>query len=296
MHPREVTVAIPCYNAADDLREVLNSIADLTATPARVVCIDDGSNDRTVDIAQSHQNVDVVERETTGGVAATRNTALEIVETPGLAMVDPDITLPDDWLSSVTSAITEERVDVVACQTEEQVLNRADRWRQLHAPVTIYEGQVRDVPIASANVLFRVEALKAVNGWDERFELAYEDTDLCNRLLAADYSILLLDEPVCLHRKTSHWRTVVLSFYYYYKLPKSRDWEVLTPLGILLRIAGHMIALARCLKADVQTRQYDLIPISLLMLPMFIWMDLQKFQAKFRGHERTSGRLDNSEE
>lgn len=50
MKAPDVSVLLPCYNAAETLAECLNSLAEQTYEDFEVVCVDDGSTDRTPEL------------------------------------------------------------------------------------------------------------------------------------------------------------------------------------------------------------------------------------------------------
>jgi len=83
-----VSVIIPCYNQAHFLGEAINSVLDQTCSEFEVIVIDDGSTDRTVEVARQF---DVrCHQQTNQGLAAARNAGLGIAAADYLVFLDAD--------------------------------------------------------------------------------------------------------------------------------------------------------------------------------------------------------------
>lgn len=88
-----VTAVIPAYNAEATLDETLRSVRAQTHRALEILIVDDGSRDRTVEIALAHAKVDPrirLLRQTNGGVAAARNRGVDEARSALVAPVDAD--------------------------------------------------------------------------------------------------------------------------------------------------------------------------------------------------------------
>ncbi len=95
----QVTLIIPCYNAADTITETIHSALAQTV-PVRIIVIDDCSTDDSFDIvsrlADSHPRLMVHRQARNGGPGAARNAGLRLAETDWVAGLDSDdYLLPD---------------------------------------------------------------------------------------------------------------------------------------------------------------------------------------------------------
>jgi len=90
------SVVIPAFDAADTIGDALRSIAGQTVPPARVIVVDDGSNDDTAERARAFgDRLDIVViRQANAGCGAATNVGVDAVTTPMLAYLDAD----DVWL------------------------------------------------------------------------------------------------------------------------------------------------------------------------------------------------------
>ncbi|MEO8847293.1 MAG: glycosyltransferase family A protein [Casimicrobiaceae bacterium] len=90
-----VDVVIPAFNAANYLREAIESVFAQSHPVARVIVVDDGSTDPTVSIATAFgSRVEVVALEGNRGAAAARNAGIDASDSPLVAFLDAD----DRWL------------------------------------------------------------------------------------------------------------------------------------------------------------------------------------------------------
>ena len=99
-----VSVVIPAYNAENTLQRMLDSVLGQTWRAMQVILVDDGSRDRTVEIARKAAEKDrrltVIARENLG-VSSTRNAGLALCEGKYIRFVDADDTLPPDSMEQM---------------------------------------------------------------------------------------------------------------------------------------------------------------------------------------------------
>ena len=95
----DITVIVPAYQAENTLSRAIDSILAQTILPREIIVIDDGSRDRTADIAQEYVSaselcsVRLLTQENLGAGAA-RNLGLKSATQPIVAFLDAD----DEWL------------------------------------------------------------------------------------------------------------------------------------------------------------------------------------------------------
>lgn len=89
----KISVIIPIYNMERYLRECLDSVLSQTLKDIEIICIDDGSTDRSYDILQEysekHGNVIILQQENQGAGLA-RNKGIGQAEGKYLCFLDPD--------------------------------------------------------------------------------------------------------------------------------------------------------------------------------------------------------------
>ena len=89
----ELSVIIPVYNAEEYVLMCLESVLGQEGVSIQVICIDDGSSDRSVAIMEEIAQVDdrlSVYAELNGGAGAARNRGIDLAQGRFLAFIDPD--------------------------------------------------------------------------------------------------------------------------------------------------------------------------------------------------------------
>ncbi len=107
----KISVLILCYNAELYVEQCLNSILCQTCTNIQVVCIDDGSTDKTpeilADFASKDHRIQII-TQPNKGIAAARNAGLAVAYGEYITFVDADDWLEPDALEKTLGSHTED--------------------------------------------------------------------------------------------------------------------------------------------------------------------------------------------
>lgn len=124
-----VSVVIPAYNRARELRRALGSVLAQTAPPAEIIVVDDASTDRTAAVARE-MGARVVRHERNRGEGAARNSGFAAAGQPWIALLDSD----DEWLPDHLASLWSARGEHVLVATS--ALRRAEgpQRDRLHGP------------------------------------------------------------------------------------------------------------------------------------------------------------------
>lgn len=125
----KVSVIIPVYNMEKYLKCSLDSVMRQDLADMEIVCINDGSTDRSLEILNKYQEQDqrfVVINQENQGVAKTRNLGISRASGKYVAFLDPDDFLPD---SDIVSALYQaaENNDVLIAGGEFSDIDREGR-------------------------------------------------------------------------------------------------------------------------------------------------------------------------
>lgn len=96
----KVSIIIPVYNAEKYLLRCLKSIEIQTLDDYEIICIDDGSTDKSLDmlIAYSMQNCRVtVQTQSNSGAGIARNRGIDLARGVFVSFIDPDDEYPDEF-------------------------------------------------------------------------------------------------------------------------------------------------------------------------------------------------------
>jgi glycosyltransferase involved in cell wall biosynthesis len=101
----KISVAIPAYNAELYLSEALDSVLAQSCKPWEIIVVNDGSTDRTEEIALSYGDKIRYIRQANQGLAGARNTAIREATGDWVAFFDSDDVMMPDKLCLQSAAI-----------------------------------------------------------------------------------------------------------------------------------------------------------------------------------------------
>ena len=167
-----VDVVIPTFRRAEALARCLAALDRQTVAPASIQVVDDSETDR--------------------GPAYTRNLGWRRGKAPLVAFTDDDCVPSTNWVESIQRRFqansiggVEGSVTIVDMDGELSDMDPhpRDRWNRFK----------------TANMAFRRDVLEAVDGFDERYFIHREDTDLGWRVINAGYPIVWESECIVHH-------------------------------------------------------------------------------------------------
>ena len=98
-----ISVVIPCYNQARYLADAIRSVREQTHQPIECIVVDDGSTDRTSEVA-AELGARVL-HQPNGGVSAARNAGLSAARGELVVFLDADDVLLRDALARGATAL-----------------------------------------------------------------------------------------------------------------------------------------------------------------------------------------------
>lgn len=92
----KVSIIVPVYNVEKYLRKCLDSLINQTLKDIEIICINDGSTDKSLEILEEYKNRDsriILLNQENSGQSVARNRGIEIAKGEYIGFVDPD-----DWV------------------------------------------------------------------------------------------------------------------------------------------------------------------------------------------------------
>ncbi len=214
----KASVVIPVYNGAGTLAACVRALKTqtLTCSEFEIVVVDDGSTDRTADVAR-HFDVRLISQRN-GGAPAARNRGMREARGEWVAFTDADCVPSRAWLQRLLAACADRASLGAAGKTVGidshtpaarfvDLMGGLDAGRHLAHPT---------YPFApSANIVYRRDCLLEAGGFDERYT-TYDACDLHTRLRRR-YGNAFAYEPraLVLHRHRAQWGQYWRQQYFY---------------------------------------------------------------------------------
>ena len=183
-----VSVLLPVRNAQETLEETLDSLWRQTHRDFRLIAVDDGSSDRSLEILATHEVLEsrmTLLRTGGEGLVPALNKGLAEVDTPYLARIDADDIAHKDRLK-LQAAYLDQHPLVAAAGCKVRVFPRhhlLDGWRRyekwINAVISPDEHRKNifvESPLAHPSVMLRTAILRNLGGyhdppWAEDYDL-----------------------------------------------------------------------------------------------------------------------------
>ena len=186
-----VSVVVCAYNADGTLDDCLRSLETLTYPDFELILVNDGSKDRTGEIAHQNAGVRVIDTPNRG-LGAARNVGLANATGEIIAYTDADVRVDRDWLTFLVQPFLTS--DVVGSGGPNVVPDDDTPMAQCiaRAPgepthVLLDDRIAEHVP--GCNMAFRRQALLEIGGFNPIYLRAGDDVDVCWRLQARGWRI-----------------------------------------------------------------------------------------------------------
>lgn len=117
----KISVIIPVYNCEKYIHDLLETVEAQTYRNLEIICVNDGSTDRTKDILVQHKNKDsriqIIYQDNLGAGAA-RNRGLQLATGDYLSILDADDLLEKDMFHKMISSAIINDSDIVICRAD----------------------------------------------------------------------------------------------------------------------------------------------------------------------------------
>jgi len=268
-----VSVYVPAYNAERYIEESLKSVLNQSYPIDKIIVVDDGSTDRTFEIA-SRLCANVIRHDKNRGIAASRNTAVTAIGSEFVASIDADCIAERDWLKESMRHFSDLRVVGVGGRVIEKINSLCDEWRAVNLRQNRGGSEVMPVAfLAGCNTVYRKEALSRAGLYDIRFKTYHEDTEIAQRLLGNNGNILIYaPRAVVQHLKMDSLFSVMNTCWHFrHRYPPRTLKEVIA--DTLVEFC-HMVA--SILRDNINGR-LSLIPIDSVYFPFQFYFNVKYY-------------------
>lgn len=209
-----ISVVVPVHNAEATLAGTLDALLACAGADFEVIVVDDGSTDRSLDIARRYA-CRIERMPENRGPAAARNRGAAAARGAVLFFTDADVLVLPDTLAKVADVLAANPGVAAVIGSYTIATPSADfvsSFKNLVHHFTHQTSRPEAATFWAACGAVRREAFAAVGGFDERYRRAsVEDIELGYRLRGAGYRILLDPTIQVVHCKRYRFLDLVRS-------------------------------------------------------------------------------------
>lgn len=213
-----ISVVIPAYNAENSLALCLNALKKQSHRPDEIIVVDDGSRDKTAQVAQQF-GVTLI-RQTNQGPAKARNEGVAAAQGDIILFTDADCAPDETWVEKMVQPLNDPQIDSVKGVYKTRQPGAAARLVQCEFEERyqlLKKSQWIDFVDAHA-AAFRKTTFTEIGGFDPAFPQANnEDVDLSYRLADAGKKMVFAPQAVVYHQHPD-------SFKKYFRLKIGRGY------------------------------------------------------------------------
>ena len=267
-----VSVVIPAYNSEEFIGEAISSALAQTLRVSEIIVVDDGSSDRTAELAE--QSGAFVIRHEHGGISVARNAGIRAAKHEWIAFLDADDTWEPQKIEYQLAAIRRyPDVGLVSCDLSQwvhgspvsEIVSDVAGVADNDAPM-VYIPQARGAFLIdrmtynSPTMLIRRELLLSVGLFDE--QVRYVEGVECYLRVMARCPIVLIELPLVrqrLHERNTSANSVEMRLSWIKMVDRLSAEPEKYPPGAAEALArdmsGQLIPLGRTLLDDGRMRE-----------------------------------------
>jgi len=218
---QDITFIIVTYNSEKVIENTLRSLP----RDQKIMVLDNGSRDRTVEMVARYDFVEIIKNNNIGyGKAA--NIGFSRVTTPYAILLNPDVKLCVECINAMLDC-AKRHPDIGIVGARMFYYEKGIKCYE-EAYVFDQNNLCYSNWIVGALMLFKMDVLRKLGGFDENIFLFFEETDLCDKFAQAGYKLAICGDASAEHdpgtSSASSIRTVKIRAWhsawsraYYYK-------------------------------------------------------------------------------
>src|SRR3990167_10854 len=110
-----ISCIIPSYNQSQYLNSAISSALDQTVKAHEIICVDDGSADNSLAVAQSYEDLGVkVISQTNRGLPSARNSGIAVATGDFILPLDADDMLLENAIEKITEVAEQTNADIIS--------------------------------------------------------------------------------------------------------------------------------------------------------------------------------------
>lgn len=202
----KVSVIIPCFNEETFVGQAIGSLLEQTRPPEEIIIVDDGSTDRSAEVAGSFGDLVRVLNTDGHGAPRARNYGADNASGDALMFLDADDILGPNVIEILTEHLKINPAGIVACpwyrldKIKGKWVRRPRSCQPLVAEQDYLSGWLTGKYHPPCSVLWSRTAFKKTGGWDPEV-IVNQDGDLMMRALIDGIVLKITEDGEAFYRR-----------------------------------------------------------------------------------------------
>lgn len=202
----KISVIIPCYNEEQFIGQAIGSIIEQTRPADEIIVVDDGSDDRSPEIARSFGKSVNVLASGGGGAPRARNLGAEYASGNALMFFDADDVMGPHVLETLAEHLEKYPDGIAACpwfrleKVDGIWIKRPRSCPPLSDEKDYLDGWIREIYHPPCSILWSRTAYERTGGWDPQVTVN-QDGDLIMRAMADGTDLRITDRGAAYYRR-----------------------------------------------------------------------------------------------
>jgi glycosyltransferase involved in cell wall biosynthesis len=197
-----VSIIVPCYNQAQYLDEAIQSVIDQTYFNWECIIVNDGSTDRTDNVAKRWVIEDkriIYLNKKNGGLSSARNSGIKYATGVFVLPLDADDKIANNYVDlAIRSFQVDDSLKIVYSKAE-KFGGEIGAWQL--PPFSLYNLSINNMIFCTS--FFRRQDWELVGGYDEKMIYGLEDWEFWIAILKKEGNVKCLDE-VCFYYRINN--------------------------------------------------------------------------------------------
>ena len=221
----QVCFYLPVYNVEAYIRGAIEGLAAQSYPIREVLVIDDGTRDRSVEIAREYP-VRIIAHDENRGLAAARNTAFNNAGAAWVGAIDTDAVPDPDYTQLIMMELENRDPRVVGAGgplRERHTDTPADLWRAAALSQDRGPQRICHSGLFGSNSVLQRDAVLAVGGYDESCRTNGEDWYICRQLGESGRLLSYTPYAVAHHMRTDSLESVLRTAWAWFHWGRCQD-------------------------------------------------------------------------
>lgn len=208
----KVSVVSPIFNSEKYLKECLDSLVNQTLTDLQIICIDDGSTDRSLEIvneyAERDTRIEIVSKPN-GGYGSAMNKGIRRAKGKYFAILEPDDFIKLDAYEKLYEIAEKFRVEIIKCNQLDFSTQKGSKFRNVFGKYTCgevfdphtYKKAILSPPMTCSGLFLRDLIVRNGIWYNETPGASFQDTAFSLKCWLCSKRAIFLEDAYYYYRR-----------------------------------------------------------------------------------------------